>query len=398
MGSVREVRKGIFELRSEHGYDAMGNRKRKFKTVEAKNKTEAKKLLAAFETELDSEGYVEANKDMTFKQFVEKWKSEFGQTDLDPNTYDNYCTQLNCSILPYFKKKKIKDIRTLHLVEYFNHEKREGTGQYALERRHRVIRSLFGKAAEWEIIAKDPSLAVKKPTVKRREKDIYDEREIDLLLNKLKTLPINHQLMIKLALFGGLRRGEVLGIDLDKDINFVKNKNEETGELEFESGTINIRHSLQRTKTAGLRLKGVKNDQERLVTFPSELMKELWGYRKERWQERNKEGKNWIGFKDEKEKNHFLLFGHTDGKPYSPDTVSQMWERVVDKLGVKKISFHDLRHSSATYLLSQGIDMKTIQKRLGHQNITTTLNLYSHVTETMSEKPVAVFEKIIEKQ
>lgn len=397
MGSVREIRKGIFELRSEHGYDAMGNRKRKFRTVSAKNKTEAKKLLAAFETELNSEGYVESDKNMTFKQFVTKWKSEFGQTDLDPNTYDNYCTQLNCSIEPYFKTKKIKDIRTLHLVEYFNHEKKEGTGPYALERRHRVIRSLFGKATEWEIIAKDPSLAVKKPTVKRREKEIYDEKEIGVLLDKIKNISIHYRLMIELALFGGLRRGEVLGIDLDKDINFVKAKNGETGEIEFENGTINVCHSLQRTKSAGLRLKGVKNDQERIVTIPSEIMKELWDYRKERWQERNKEGKNWSGFKDEKDKSHFLLFGHTDGHPYSPDTVSQMWERVVDRLGIKKISFHDLRHSSATYLLSQGIDMKTIQKRLGHRDITTTLNLYSHVTEEMSERPADVFKNIIEK-
>lgn len=394
MSSVKEVGPGKYELRVELGYIGK-KRDRRFTTVEARNDTEAEKKLVLFEAEV-LKGNRKAKTKVRFSQFVKMWKEEFGETELDIGTLENYSVYLDCSILPFFETRWMKDIKTYDLVRYLNKEKKNGAGQYVLEREHRVLRSLFKKAKEWEIIDNDPALAVKKPTVKRREKDIYDEDEIELVFEEIKNIPNYHRLIIKLALVGGLRRGEVLGIDLDKDLNFGKGPlRDKNKNIYFEDGSINICHSLQYTKAEGLRLKGVKNDQDRIVTFPGEIMHELWNYRKERWKERNTIGDKWIGFKDERGKNHFLLFGHEDGTPFVPHSMTRMWTRLVERLDIKRISFHDLRHSSATYLLSQGVDMKTVQKRLGHKDILTTMNLYGHVTEKMSLEPVRAFSKVV---
>jgi len=74
-----------------------------------------------------------------------------------------------------------------------------------------------------------------------------------------------------------------------------------------------------------------------------------------------------------------LVFSQLDGKPYNPHTVSQAWRRMVRRLGLKGVRFHDLRHTSATLMLKQGAHPKVVQERLGHASISTTLNVYSHV-------------------
>src|SRR5690625_7422566 len=92
-------------------------------------------------------------------------------------------------------------------------------------------------------------------------------------------------------------------------------------------------------------------------------------------------GNLWKGFKVEEDKEVHLLFSDKSGYPYRPDTITQLWGRFSkrNKEKLSKIRFHDLRHSSATYILSEGtkegLNMKTVQRRFGHKDIKTTMNL-----------------------
>ncbi|MFO1445587.1 tyrosine-type recombinase/integrase [Bacillus sp. Bva_UNVM-123] len=108
-------------------------------------------------------------------------------------------------------------------------------------------------------------------------------------------------------------------------------------------------------------------------------------------------GENWKEVKDKEGKEVILLFSNDDGTPYRPDTVTQFWNRFMirNEKKIKRIRFHDLRHSSASYILSEGVNMKIVQKRLGHKNIKTTLNTYSHVTEKDDEKASDVFDELL---
>ncbi|UAL53515.1 tyrosine-type recombinase/integrase [Bacillus sp. CMF21] len=89
-----------------------------------------------------------------------------------------------------------------------------------------------------------------------------------------------------------------------------------------------------------------------------------------------------------------LLFANLDGIPCSPSSVSQFWQRIVKRYDLKKIAFHDLRHSSASYLLSEGFSMKATQERLGHKDIGSTRNLYTHVTKKMDSDVGNAFLKV----
>jgi len=80
-----------------------------------------------------------------------------------------------------------------------------------------------------------------------------------------------------------------------------------------------------------------------------------------------------------------LVVCQTDGKPYQPDSLTQKWDRFMKNHGLKHIRLHDQRHSCTTMMIEAGIDPKTVQTRIGHADVTTTMNIYTHCTKTMDQ-------------
>ncbi|URM35010.1 site-specific integrase [Cytobacillus firmus] len=95
---------------------------------------------------------------------------------------------------------------------------------------------------------------------------------------------------------------------------------------------------------------------------------------------------------------HFFIFGNEFGKPIRPDSIGQWWRRFTQKHDFKHIRFHDLRHTSATLLISEGVHAKVISERLGHADISTTMNIYGHVLEEADKTAASHFDKFFEKK
>lgn len=375
MASFKEVGKGKYKLYVELGYDATGKRKRKTKTIKASGPREAKKILAEFETEMYNKTHVES-KDVPFTAFLEIWKSNYGYTEIQRRTLENYENTLDSSILPYFGKMKMKKIKTLHIVEYFNIEKKNG--KRTLEMKYHILSNMFRLATKWGMIEENPMLNVDKPKSKYKERNPYNDEEIELLLKRITMQPTEHQLMVKLALIGGLRRAEIAGLSADV--------------IDFANDKIIIKQSLQYTKRDGLFLKSTKTNKSRTVTIPSFLTKELKAYYLKRLKIKMMMADIWEGFKNENGEEVFMIFSNEYGKPYTPNAITRFWQRFLERSDLRRISFHDLRHSSASYSLRHGVNIKVIQKRLGHRDIRTTLNTYSHVTEEDDRTASETFE------
>jgi integrase len=92
-----------------------------------------------------------------------------------------------------------------------------------------------------------------------------------------------------------------------------------------------------------------------------------------------------------------LAFSHWDGSPLLPDSVTHVWVKLVRKCGLKGIRLHDARHTHATIMLKQGVHPKVVQERLGHANISTTLDTYSHVAPGLQEAAARGFDDILNK-
>ncbi|EKR0258411.1 site-specific integrase [Listeria monocytogenes] len=380
MASYVNLGNNKYELRVSKGYDARGKQIRKTKNVTVKTVKALKLELSNFEAYVYSSDYTEI-KDMRFIDFVEKWRLNYAKRELKGNTIDKYNLFLENWIIPYFERKKISKITTMQLLDYFHEVQKKGVGPSALEGHHRVIRSLFKYATLWGITETDVSLSVKKPTYKVPEKNIYNRREIEVLIDRIKILQKYQQVMIKLALYCGLRRGEVIGLTT-KDMNYNKN-------------TINVYRAVIKSASEGIKLDETKNKRKRIVPAPAGLMQEIKELAKEKQKNKDKLGLLWKGTKDLDGKTVILIFSHDNGTPFTPASVTRMFNRFLEKEennDLTKISFHDLRHSAASFLLEQGINVKVIQNILGHSDIKVTLNTYAHITEDGYSEAAKTFD------
>src|SRR5690625_2767924 len=361
-------------------------RKRRTRTVEASGIREARRLLREFQNEIDDTAHLDTS-DPSFVAFANLWIDNYVMEELQPNTSETYQQQSEY-IKDYFKDYKLRDIKPFNITQFFNAEKRAGRASLPLK--HKILTSIFKHAVLWQMIdeTNNPMTNVSTPRyTNKQDIDHYRFEEVPILMDLIdKDLNKRQQLIVKLALFGGLRRGEVAGIASDV--------------LDFENSKITIKRSLQVSRREGLRLKETKSEDTRTITLPKELMEELHEYYIRRLNLRMEMGNLWEGFKDVNGERVFMLFANGYGIAYRPDEITRFWILINERneCKIRRIRFHDLRHSSATIILSTSnkpITMKTIQKRLGHKDIKTTLKFYSHVTEEDDKQASDVFNEFL---
>ena len=161
-----------------------------------------------------------------------------------------------------------------------------------------------------------------------------------------------------LAAATGARRGELLALTW--------------ADIDFQSGIMEITKSLEQTR-AGLRVKSTKSTEPRRFRVPAQALQVLTEHRCEQDQDRALFGPDY--------QNHGLVFCRPDGGFYSPDRVGARVVEAMRKAGLSGTSLHTLRHSHASELLSKGVPIPTVSKRLGHANPTITLSIYAHALE-----------------
>ena len=226
---------------------------------------------------------------------------------------------------------------------------------------HVILKSALARAVEQQLLARNPADAFKKrlPKVERKEMVTLNTEESERLLESIKGTRTYGPVMLALA--SGMRRGEVLAL---------RWKN-----IDLDRGLLRVVQSLEQTK-AELRFKDTKSSQTRAITLPAFAVRELRRLKHEQAQELLSLGIRQTG--------DTLACCRVDGEPLQPRSVTHQFNLLCK--GIKdlpRVRFHDLRHSHATQLLADGIHPKVAQERLGHSTITTTMDLYSHVTETM---------------
>jgi integrase len=233
------------------------------------------------------------------------------------------------------------------------------------------------RAVEQQVLARNPADAFKKrlPKVERREMMTLSPSQSARLLAAIKHTRIYWPVLLALAT--GMRRGEVFAL---------RWKN-----VDLDRASLRVMESLEQTK-AGIRFKAPKTDRTRAITLPVFAVEELRRLKREQAEKLLMLGVRQTG--------ETLVCARSDGEPLQPQSLTHQFTRLIGRMkDLPRIRFHDLRHSHATQLLLAGVHPKIAQERLGHATITTTLDLYSHVTQTMqtdaAQKLDALFKTAI---
>lgn len=374
-----------------------GKYKRRTKTITVKEKLTPKKLqeyleaeYLKFKQEVEAGEYISPQK-MTFASFVNEWRKKYAAKHLSPKTLYTYEQNLKNRILPAFGHLKIDEIKPLHIVDYLqsleqdggrNDGKPGGLSSGTIQYDHRVIKNILSRAVEWKLIKSNPAASVRKPKVEHKVNMPYDEAEVEQLLQALQNEPFHWRMMVTLALTTGLRRGELLGL--------------EWKHIDWKEGIISVEQTLILALKGKIIVKEPKTKHsKRKVALPPSVLEELREYYSFRAKERDNLKDAWKGCKDQDGNERNFVFSHPDGTPFHHERPYLWFRQFIKKNGLRYIRFHDLRHTSATLLINQGVHAKIISERLGHGNITTTMNIYGHALRSADQAAAAKFEKLL---
>lgn len=325
------------------------------------NKRKAQEMLDAFLSEMKTkvtENYME----ITFAQYLKLWVEEM-EHSIAESTFYEYSRQVGNNICPWFEKKKImlSELKPHHIEDFYRYKiKSDGVSPNTVRRYHANIRKALQRAVQTERIPTNPADKVILPKAKKFRGSYYTSLELQQLIECSKGT--RFETVIILAGYLGVRAGEACGLRW-KDVDFNKH-------------FIHIRGSLKTKGANGKALYYGETKTEssyRTLPMPAPLYEYLKRLKTKQMEQRllcgGSYNTEWLGY----------VCVNSVGDIINPNYISRYFGDLLKKHGLRKIRFHDLRHSCATLLLENGATMKQVQEWLGHHSFVVTADTYGHV-------------------
>lgn len=297
-----------------------------------------------------------------FADYIEQWL-EVAKPTIAVATYASYCAMVKRVIAPYFRERRItlqgltpKDIQDFYL------EKLKTVSASSVIHYHANIHRALKHAVKLDLIPTSPADKVDRPKKDRFIGSFYDAEEVNKLFEVSKGTKLEFPILF--GAFYGLRRSEALGLKWDA--------------IDFENDSITIRHTVTSVTLDGkvqLVAADTTKTKSSLRTLP------LVPFVKERLLVLKKEQENnrrLCGRSYHKQFAGYVCINEM-GDLIKPHYVTEQFPKLLDANGLRRIRFHDLRHSCASLMLANGVPMKQIQDWLGHSDFSTTANIYAHL-------------------
>lgn len=361
-------RNGTYKITVSCGYDANGKQIRQHRTWKpapgmTKKQIEKELQRQAFLFEEECDG-LSTGGNIKFQDFAEQWFKEYAEKRLKARTIER-SRQLSQRTYQAIGHLRMEKITPRHIQKFINNLSEEGTNQRTgkglapktVLHYRSFISGVFDYAFKMGVVKSNPCERVILPERKPVEHDCYTLEEAQQLLDLLQKEPLKYQAFFVLAIYGGFRRGELLGLEW-KDID-------------FENNVVSIRRTSLYTKEKGIYTDTPKTKGSmRSLKFPGEVIDLLRRYRSEQNQERFRLGDQW-NFTDR-------LFTKWNGLPMNPETTYNWLKKFCKRNNIRFLGVHSFRHLNASLLITSGVDARTVSASLGHSNTSTTLNIYAH--------------------
>jgi len=298
---------------------------------------------------------------MTVKEYLTDWHIS-RELLLKPSTFEAEDIYLNRHIIPYFEEvcPVLENLKPVMIKNYALTKLKGGRmdGQsgglslVSVRKHFAILKQALDEAVMLEYLNHNPAMSVRLP---KQSKTTLTQRTVFLTTDEAKRLLngiAGHEIYpaVALALLYGLRRSEVLGLRWDS--------------INFQNNTITICHTVVKNLT--IQESDTTKTENSRRTF--QLLPEV-RYMLEELKRTHPKGSQY-------------LFCHEDGRVWRPDSLTRTFQRQLSRLGLPKMRFHDLRHSTASMLFDRGWSLEDVKNWLGHSDIETTSNIYLHYGRT----------------
>ncbi len=287
-------------------------------------------------------------------EYLERWLEESARPSIARSTYRGYRGYVANHIAPVLGQVRLARLTPQHVQSLRAELERRGASPHAQLSAHVVLRRALSIAVRFGIIPRNPCDGVPRPRVVRRERTWLDAGQARRLLRAAKGDRL--EALAVLAVTTGLRQGELLGL--------------QWGDVDLEAGTLAVRRQLLEHADGKLEPGGLKTPKSRrLVDLPETAVRALEAHFKAGLQPPPADA---------------FVFTDSKGGPVRKSNLLRRWfHPLLERAGLPRIRFHDLRHTHASLLLAQGVNPKVVQERLGHSQISMTLDTYSHVVPSL---------------
>ena len=362
-GSIYQRGDGVWVGSLSLGYDAHGKHRRR--VIYGKNKKEAQDKLRKLQGDAAG-GMLTDSEHRNLTAYLRQWL-ETARPTIRRNTHRCYDGVIRNHVSKHLGGISLAKLAPVHVQGLYSAMEKEGASARMRQLAHAVLHRALKQAVRWNLIPRNVCDAVEPPRIDKKEMRVYTPEQVTQLFKAASGDRL--EALFVLAVATGLRQGELFGLQWP--------------DFDLEAGTVFVQRQLEEVN-GQLALTEPKSAKgRRRIELPAVAVQAMWAH-----------------------KARMLAEGHLDGPVFcdsrggylrKSNFVRKVFKPLLKKAGLPDIRFHDLRHTSATLLLAQGVHPKVVQERLGHSQISLTLDTYSHVLPSMQQEAAAKLDGVLKR-
>lgn len=368
-GNIKKRANGTYEARI-----TLEDGKRKSVYGKTRKEVQEKLKVALHEQQ---QGTLVTAPQQKLEDFLQQWLEDTQKHSIRPRSFERYDEIVRLHIVPVLGRIQLQKLTPQQVQSFYTKKIKEGFKAGTVASFHNVLHKALDTAVRWNLIAKNVCDVVSPPRAVKFEFQPLTVEQVRKLLEVTK----GHYMeaLFKLALATGMRRGELMGLKWQ--------------DVDFNTGMLQVRRILTRipSKMEGkgfIESEPKTKSSRRSVVIASFALDAL---REHRWRQLDavkKAGPLW--------QHHDYVFCTSIGTHINPTTdMLEPLNELLEKAGLPHIRFHDLRHSAASLLMSQGVHPKVVQELLGHSTIGMTMDVYSHVLPSMQQDAISKLNDVL---
>lgn len=331
---------------------------------------EALKILQKLREEHER-GVLAHGRPPTLAQFLHQWL-EGRRPSLRPRTWAGYESIVRVRIVPALGRLPLDKVTPPVLQAFTSQLLAQGLSAQSVQNTHRLLHRAFADAVKWGLLGRNPCDLVDPPRVNRPQPRAFTATEVAQLLAACADDSLGP--LVTVAVLTGLRQGELLAL--------------QWSDIDWERGELSVVRSLQRVRGQGLVVVPPKTaTSRRRVPLPPLALEALRVQRRRQLEQRLAAGPAWA--------DGDWVFTTSLGAPLDPAETTRRFQALLARVGLRRVRFHDLRHTVATLLLTDGVHPKVVASLLGHSTIQITLDTYSHVTPGLARQAAEHLQQLV---